>query len=180
MKQANNWFVITGGPSTGKTTIINQLERLGYDVVPEAAREIIDEALAKGISLEELRADELKFQNSIFNRKIQNESKLSPEKLTFLDRGLNDTIAYLKYYGFTPDQAEMNYIAQASYKTVFVLEPLEVFAGDYARTEDADFNATFTPLLFDAYSDAGIKTVMVSFMPVKERLKLILQTVKTA
>ena len=26
-----NWYVITGGPSTGKTTVINLLHKLGYN-----------------------------------------------------------------------------------------------------------------------------------------------------
>ena len=36
-------YVITGGPGIGKTTVIEILSSRGYEIVPEAARIIIEE-----------------------------------------------------------------------------------------------------------------------------------------
>jgi predicted ATPase len=30
-----NWYVVTGAPSSGKTTLVRELEKLGYRVVHE-------------------------------------------------------------------------------------------------------------------------------------------------
>ena len=36
------WYVITGPPCSGKTTLIDKLEALGYPVVHEVARWVIE------------------------------------------------------------------------------------------------------------------------------------------
>lgn len=36
-----NFFLFTGGPGAGKTSVLNELGKSGYAVVPEVAREII-------------------------------------------------------------------------------------------------------------------------------------------
>ena len=43
-----NWYVITGAPSSGKSSVIRELENLGYRVVHEVARAYIEEELKKG------------------------------------------------------------------------------------------------------------------------------------
>ena len=68
-----NWWVITGGPSTGKSTLIERLSRRGYQVTQEAARQIIDEEMAKGRSLEQIRRDEWEFQERVSRRKEEVE-----------------------------------------------------------------------------------------------------------
>ena len=54
-KVNTNWYVITGAPCSGKTTLIDQLADLGYNTVPEAGRKYIENELAKGRSLDEVR-----------------------------------------------------------------------------------------------------------------------------
>ncbi|PIS15984.1 hypothetical protein COT62_00785 [Candidatus Roizmanbacteria bacterium CG09_land_8_20_14_0_10_41_9] len=57
----NNWYVITGAPSAGKTTLLKELEKKGYTVIYEAARIIIDREMKKGKKLSEIRKNELEF-----------------------------------------------------------------------------------------------------------------------
>ena len=66
----NNWYVLTGAPCSGKTTLIELLQEKGYQTVPELARVYIDEQLANGLTLEELRQDELAFQKKFCNLKL--------------------------------------------------------------------------------------------------------------
>ena len=35
-------FIISGGPGTGKTSVINKLKEQGYKIIPEAARELLN------------------------------------------------------------------------------------------------------------------------------------------
>ena len=97
---ANNWYVITGGPSTGKTTLIKELSKRGYCTAPEAARTLIDAALADGVAVEERRIDERRFQYDVARLKQEVENTQSTNDITFFDRGMQDTVAYLRYYGF--------------------------------------------------------------------------------
>ncbi len=170
--------MLTGGPSTGKTTLLNALAGLGYATVPEAAREVIDEALANGISAATLRADEKQFQEEVMRRKIDVERILDKNVITFFDRGMQDTIAYLEANDLAVEpwvSEQMNY---STYRKVFLLMPVGEFQKDYARTEDAAFTERIHGLLEDAYSKQGIEVVVVPPLEIEERVDFILQHVK--
>ena len=94
-----NWYVFTGGPCSGKSKTLEYLASLGYFTFPEIARVFIDLEMAKGKKIEEIRKDEVKFQNKILQMKIELENKLSPEQTVFLDRGIPDSVAYFKEVG---------------------------------------------------------------------------------
>lgn len=170
-----NWHVITGGPGTGKTVLINLLAKRGYNTVPEAATDIIDEGLAKGLTIPEIRGDEHAWQSKILQRILANEAATPPEQLTFFDRGAQDGLAHLEYYKLAP-RDEWNDIKQKNpYKTVFLLEPLDDVAKQYNRLEDIKFTRKITGMMHDAYVMAGAKPIMVPAMPPEDRLVFILK-----
>ncbi len=59
---STNWQVITGGPSTGKTTVINLLAKKGYKTTIEHARHYIDTMRDEGETVEAMRNNKRKFQ----------------------------------------------------------------------------------------------------------------------
>jgi len=67
MNETPNWYVMAGGPSSGKTTLVGEMAKLGYATYPEAVRIIIDREMARGRKLEELQGTpelQKKFLNS--------------------------------------------------------------------------------------------------------------------
>lgn len=174
---ANKWYVITGGPSTGKTTLLSELNKLGYNTVQEAARTLIDEAVSRGITPEELRADERQFQEEVTRLKEKVENQTDPNTLTFFDRGMQDTDAYLKYYNFKIADWIKELGKKSKYQKVFLLDPLPVFQEDYARTEDRRFAVKIQKLLEDTYSEYGMPPLRIKAGSVSDRLKIILDTV---
>lgn len=173
----NKWYVITGGPSVGKSTTIAELARQGYLTIPEAARTIIDQAAAKGITTEQLRSDEDKFQRDIALLKQKIEHEADATVPTFFDRGMHDTLAYMRHYGFAPEQWIMDLLQNSSYKKVFVLAPLDTFERDYARTEPDDFAKQIHQPLIDAYAEYGMQPVIVKAAPLEERINFILKEI---
>lgn len=175
----NNWFVITGGPSTGKTKLINELAKLGYITVPEAARTLIDEAISKGITVEEYRSDEKKFQYEVAKLKQKIEKELKTSEKVFFDRGMHDTIAYLRYYGYDSDDWINNLMQKSRYQKVFILDPLERFKENYARTEGTEFTGKIHPFLVDAYKKNGMEPISVPDIGLNNRLQLIMDRIES-
>jgi predicted ATPase len=176
--ETNNWYVITGGPSTGKTTLLEVLAAKGYSVVPEAARLIIDEDLAQGLTIEEIRADEKAFQERTLTRKADIESHIGSQALHFFDRGMHDTIAYLRYYELPIEPWVAELVDQATYRRIFVLEPLPTYTTDYARTEDAGFTQAITGLFCEAYQAGGLDVLRVPATSIEDRVNFVLDRVQ--
>jgi predicted ATPase len=171
----NNWYVITGAPHSGKTTLIEMLRDLGYKVVLEAARVYIDEEMEEGKALEEIRKDELAFQRKVLELKIENEKKESPNEIIFWDRGIPDSLAYYEMLGFAKDKFLQEATEKAKYKKVFLLGTLS-YEKDYARTESEDQQKLIHELLKKAYRQHGHKLVEIENVGPKERLRIILES----
>ena len=45
---SDHFFVVTGGPGAGKTSLITELARRGFHTIPESGRAIIREEMASG------------------------------------------------------------------------------------------------------------------------------------
>lgn len=54
-----NWYVLTGGPSSGKITTVTLLRRRGFTTTIEHARHYIDLQRLGGRSIEEIRSRQL-------------------------------------------------------------------------------------------------------------------------
>lgn len=156
------WGVIDGPPSSGKTTIINRLRRRGFKTVDEAARSIIDEGLAKGKSIDEIRKNEVHFNRKILARQIANERRRSPNKRWIFDSGIPKSIVYFAIYGV--DVQEVIKASSARrYRIVFMLKPLP-WKVDYGRTEsDTAIVRKLRSFSFrrQAYIRAGYKPITV-------------------
>ena len=88
-----NWYVITGGPGSGKTTTINILSARGYKTTIEHARHYIDTQRQNGRTVEETRKNQVEFQLGILAMQIEQEALLAPGVIIFLNRGLPDALA---------------------------------------------------------------------------------------
>ena len=177
MHNKKNWHVITGGPSSGKTTIIKALEEKGYRVVHEAARQYIDEQLARGLTIKEMRRDELQFQREVLKRKMELEASLPTNEIIFFDRGIPDSVAYYEMHGFNiyEDEKFAHVIKKCIYGKVFLLKML-AFKKDYARVETAATAYKIHRLLKKAYDELSFEVVTVPVGTVEERIDFIFKT----
>lgn len=178
MAHYDKWYVITGGPSTGKTTLQAEMAKLGYKTVEEAARLEIDDAIALGMTAEELRQDEKHFQDEVVRRRVKDEAKVPTDEIVFLDRGMQDSLAYYHYYDFTIEPWVLDLIKDTSYSKIFLMESLGIYKKDYARTEVLDFNDYITDLLYDAYKEYGMEPVRVPAVSVEARVQILLEQLK--
>ncbi|CAB4893524.1 MAG: AAA family ATPase [Actinobacteria bacterium] len=170
--ERNSWFVITGGPSSGKTTVINRLHKMGMRVVPEQARAILDEEMVAGRSADDIRADGEWFQQQILERQLARESELEQGETVFFDRGVPDGLAYERFLNLIVDPALAAAARRASYRRVFVLDPLPLH-DDGSRIEDDEDQRGIHDAIVATYAELGFDTVAVPGLPVDERVAFI-------
>jgi len=168
-----NWYVITGGPSSGKTTTVNLLKDRGLATTIEHARHYIDLQRVGGRSVDEIRSRQLDFQRGVLAMQLEQEASLDPNETLFLDRAIPDSLAYYRFLGLEPDEALLDALKHASYRTVFLLDLLPLHP-DYARTEDAEAQRRIHRLLGEVYHAMTSPVVTVPVLRPDERVDFIL------
>ncbi len=171
----SNWYVITGAPCSGKTTIIKELENLGYVVFREMARVLIDKERNSGKLTEEIRKDEGQFQKKVLKMKIELERDAPKDKIIFFDRGIPDSIPYFDNCGLDKKEV-LKFCKTKQYQKIFFLEQLP-FKNDYARVEDTKVVKKINNLLRKSYKNLGYKVIDVPVASVKERIQRILKEI---
>jgi predicted ATPase len=150
-------YILTGGPCSGKTTLLNELARQGYQTVPEAARMIIDYQQATGGNILPW-TDREAFQKAVIRVQLSLEARLRDET-TFLDRGLADGLAYYKLDGVEPPRELTEAVRDNGYEKVFFLEQRQEYQQDDARKEDEEEARRIGELLKKTYQELGYEVI---------------------
>lgn len=173
-------IVITGGPSTGKTSVIEKIERKGFFCFSEISREITLEAREQGIP-QLFVSDPLLFSERIIEgriRQFQAADQLDSSPV-FFDRGIPDVVAYMdcfgQPYGDTFEESCKNY----RYDHIFLLPPWkEIHEADNERYENFEEAERIHTFLEKAYTYYGYKIIPVPKETVKGRVTFILDKLK--
>ncbi len=169
-------YVLTGGPCTGKTSLLKHLAKIGYQTVCEVAPIIMKEEREKGnqIPWEDL----IYFQTRVLNKQLEFESKLNPMPTTFVDRGTLDGLAYFKFFKTKPP---LNLIQKAKnnrYAGVFLLDFLSFYNKTKIRTEPFRVAKKIHAFLKNTYQDAGYKIIEVPPLNLQARVNFICSKIK--
>lgn len=169
-------IVITGGPGTGKTTLINSLIEQGHCCFPEISRQITLEAKAQGIEQLFLEKPLLFSELLLEGRKKQYENaRIDASDLIFLDRGIPDILAYMHYIGDSYPAFFDQACKDHSYQKVFLLPPWEaIYQSDEARYENYQQAQLIYIHLKETYEKYGYDLVEVPTGTVEERVLFIL------
>ena len=175
-------IVLTGGPGTGKTTIIKHLDALGHVCQHEISRQIILEGQKNGISQLFLE-DPLAFSRALFQgRKAQyhevNQALLSHP--VFFDRGLPDVVAYLDYLNQQSPEKFLKDLETYRYDYVFILPPWQaIHVQDNERYESFDQGQKIHQFIVNRYENLGYRPIEVPVGPVNQRTEFILNHLST-
>lgn len=166
---------LTGGPGTGKTSLIEELERRGYPCSHEYSRHIIQESLAIG-------SDIVPWDNlDAFSAKVMEGRTLqfheADGELHFFDRTVVDTIAYQKADNLeVKDSWHQTAKELRYYPTVFITPPWEeIFHNDNERKESLEKLHDLHEHLVLTYQEYGYIVSEVPKMSIEERANWIIE-----
>src|ERR1035438_8134785 len=166
------WCVFTGCPSSGKTSVLERLSARGYRCQFEAARIHIENQLAAGRILADIRRNEAEFQRALVPVKAAIEEQCCPTELVFWDRALPDSISYFRAAGLDPSPL-FPLCRLRRYAHVFVFDALP-YVQDDARIEAPETRRRLDQWLENDYRALGYEPVRVPAMPIADRERLVL------
>lgn len=170
------WYVLTGAPGVGKTTMLEALRARGIETVPEAARQLLEKARSSGGRADIARRDERRFQDRVLESKLEAEAHSDERRLTVFDRGIPDTLAYYRLHGWKPSPRLTEVLGAATYAGAFMLEPLPAaISPDPLRTESPAQQHRLVELLASAYRDCGVPLVRIPPVSRERRVAMVLE-----
>jgi len=169
-------IVIAGGPSTGKTSVINCIEEKGYKCFHEISRQVTLQAREEGIE-QLFLTDPVLFSKRILEGRISqfNEADNFNESLVFLDRGIHDVVAYLDCFGTKYPEEFVTTSKKYVYDSVFLLPPWkEIHTSDNERYENYEEAVKIHKHIQETYKNFGYSIIDVPKLSVEDRVNYIL------
>ena len=171
-----NKIIITGGPGTGKTSLITALKANGFNCFDEISREITLKYRKKGINQLFLTDPKL-FSEELLKGRIKqyNDSKKIQSKYVFFDRGIPDIIAYLNFKKTRFSDKFLKSIEEHRYDFVFLLEPWEeIYSSDKVRYESFDEVVSIDSYIQTTYKESGYNPIIIPKEEIDSRLNFVL------
>lgn len=169
-------IVITGGPGFGKTSIVQELKKLGYPVVGESSRKLINELKEK--EGKDPRVDRVRFQNLIEQKRIDDFNN-NNQDIVFFDRGIHDEIAYSLYYNQTASEACLKFCNENRFGQVFIVTPWEkIHEHDELRKESFEDAVKLHHLILDAYKKTRHNIIIIPKLSLQKRVEFVINKIK--
>ncbi len=173
-----NFFVITGGPGVGKTSLINELSKRNFQVVDEDAREIIRNQMHQNGDALPWKNKELyaKFILDASIKSYENFISLKTSKPIFFDRGILDTICYMKMESLAITDEILQKLKRYKYnQKVFILPPWEeIYSTDEELKQDwKEAEKTFQ-FMFKTYKEFGYEVIEVPKISIESRADFVI------
>ena len=179
-------IVITGGPSTGKTAVIEQLEKDGFNCLHEVIRNMTSEEKNHGQKIEIVSnpiisvTNPMKFNLRILNARIE-QYKTAQEaigKMFFFDRGIPDVLAYMDCFQQTYDSIFTNACENLRYDNIFLMPPWkEIHVPDTERYESFEESLSIYECLKNSYEKHSYDVTIVPIGSITERVEYILEQI---
>lgn len=181
MMRKNNCYILTGGPGSGKSSVIRSLQGKGYSTVEESGRKIIKQQIAiDGDALP--WANQIKFCDLMLQHAIENYKSVTENtNHIFFDRGIVDIVGYTQLIG-RPISDKLRKFAQAYRynKTVFIFPPWEeIYEHDSERKQDFDEAIKTYHIMQEVYRQNHYELIEMPKVDVEARVAFILKIIKS-
>ncbi len=175
-------IVVTGGPSTGKTSVIQKLEKMEFSCMEEIIRVMTSKEKKREILFKTNPivsvTDPLKFNLKILKGRIEQYecARKRNDKIIFFDRGIPDVLAYMDCFGQNYGQEFENACLKYRYDFVFLMPPWrEIHIEDEQRFETYEESLRINDCLRNTYETYGYTLIEVPKLSIEKRIDFILQ-----
>jgi len=157
-------YIFTGGPHSGKSSVLNLLEQRCINVLHETARLIIQEdqkrkKINPSYNFLYPWEDQSIFCRRCHERQLERERELTGD-IVILDRSIIDNLAYAAAAGIELDKKIYMDIANAGYeKKVFYFELLEDYKTDKQRKDSEKQVKEVHKELYKIYRQLGFDLI---------------------
>jgi len=164
-------FIVTGAPSTGKSSLINELSNMGYECFNEISRSII-----KKENIEKINKD-LNFEMQIF--KMRKKQYKLANMLHFYDRSIVDILAYMNISKIKPPKQILDFLKNNKYEqNVFILKPWkEIYKKDNQRFEEFKHAEIINSNLEKVYKNLNYNLIDIPKISIKQRAKFVISKI---
>jgi predicted ATPase len=174
-------YILTGTPSSGKTSILRRLERDGFSVVEEAATDVIALLQARGFAEPWTQPS---FIDDLveLQKQRQIESAAANDSVQFHDRSAVCTAALANYLGYPvsrvlSDELKRIRTERIFEKTVFFVRNLGFVAATEARRISFEEALRFEQIHEETYRSFGFALTYIELGSVPERVEAIKRVV---
>jgi predicted ATPase len=174
-----NFFILSGGPGSGKTTLVERLAARGFATVAETGRAILAEQAESGGNAvhggDSAAYGELMLKRGIADYRAVRETY----EPVFFDRGIAELPGYFRLMGLAvPEAASAATRDYRSNELVFLAPPWrEIYRQDALRRQDFAEAARTFEFIRDAYIAAGYRPVELPKDTVARRIAFMLREV---
>lgn len=166
---------VSGCSGSGKSSLLGELARRGYQTVPEAGRQIVREEILVGAD-DLLWNDPYRFADLIISRSCFQFNMAAPRgNPVFFDRSIVDSVSYLEFKGLEVPERYRRAAALYRYaREVFITPPWEaIYVSDRERPKPFEEALGEYEALIETYRGLGYRIVFVPRGPTRERADFI-------
>lgn len=181
MKTVNrkNFFVITGGPGMGKTSLLEEMERRKYICIPEIGRQIIiHQTNIKGIALP--WKSPMLFAQLMFRQAHEDFLTCGEQQQpVFFDRGIPDVIGYMELCRLQPGKEVKGTAKNLRYHPLVLITPPweEIYRNDAERKQSFPEAVETYKMMQKVYTNLGYQTLEIPKLPIPDRADFLIKAI---
>ena len=168
MAVETNWVVVTGPPSSGKTTLLECFGADGFITSGDSTRALI----ARVVEEEGRTAEEFRFAPDFQSRALaamaESERALDPMDQVVLEYAMPCNIAFHRTERLEVPDELRSAALEFRYRTIIVLDPLD-WAADSERVEDQDYQLEVHRHLLAVFLELGYAPYRLPALPIEDR-----------
>lgn len=175
-----HFYIFTGGPGSGKSTVLNMLANMGYTTIKEVGRSIIQKQLeTEGDAVP--WANTLRYAHLMLLRSIVDFEEYSHiNRPCFFDRGILDTLGYSRLINIQISKELEIAARQYRYNRKIFLFPFweDIYINDTERKQSIKEAQETYRVIKNTYAEFDYQPLIVPCISPQERVKWIIKNIQ--